>query len=445
MLRRSIIIIISAFASLVFVGSLLLSLPIAANGPALGFLDALFSATSAVCVTGLIVVDTATRFSLFGQIVILILIQLGGLGIITFSVVVLLILGKKIGLVHREALIMYRVGRELQFDIVKIGSRILAFVAITEFLGAVFLFFAFQRYFPWDEALYHAAFHSISAFCNAGFSTFTTSMTLFSGDPVVLIPMMALIIIGGIGFVVMFDLEDKIRSGKPFSLQTRMVLWTTAVLLILGAALFFILESNNSLIDKPLGEKILAGCFHSVTCRTAGFNTVDYYKLTNASLVLTMVLMVIGGSPGSTAGGIKTTTIAIIFLTAVARLRGKQEPEFHNRTIAGKTVTEAITLTSLVVIFIIVIGLGLQISELGNVPHNHIPGSFLELSFEAVSAAGTVGLSMGATANLSPAGKLLIIVTMFVGRLGPLTFFSLLSVFLRRPKYRLYTESVMVG
>jgi trk system potassium uptake protein TrkH len=445
MLQKSIIIMISGFAGFILLGSLLLSLPIATVGPPLDYIDALFTATSAVCVTGLIVVDTAKAFTGFGQIVILSLIQLGGLGIITFSVIMLLLLGKRVSLVQKEAFRMSQVGREFQFDLVTIGLRILAFVALTELAGIILLTVAFLRYFPIEVAVYHAAFQSISAFCNAGFSTFSTSMTQFSGDPFVLAPMMLLIVLGGIGFMVILDLEEKVRFGRPLTLQTRIVLQTTLVLLLLGAVLFFLTESGNSMAGKPLGEQVMGSFFHSVTCRTAGFNTVDYYQLTNATLVLTMLLMVIGGSPGSTAGGIKTTTAAIIYLTAAARLRGKHEPEFRNRSIEGRSVTEAITLTALVVLFIMVIGIGLQVSELGQAPHSKSPGGFLELSFETVSAFGTVGLSMGATPKLTPMGKILIICTMFIGRLGPLTFFSLLSLYLQKPKYKLYAESVMVG
>ncbi|HUX08540.1 MAG TPA: TrkH family potassium uptake protein [Acidobacteriota bacterium] len=436
---------LSAFTGLIIAGTILLCLPFATVGAPLNLLDALFTATSAVCVTGLVVVDTATAFSAFGQIVILALIQLGGMGIITFSVMVVMLLGRRASLVQREVLQTQKVGAEVELEPLEIGKRILAFVAIAEFVGIILLALAFLRYFPVDIALYHAAFQSISAFCNAGFSTFTTNMTAFSGDAFVLVPMMLLIVLGGLGFVVVIDFESIFRRGQRTTLQTRIVLATTAVLLLFGAVIFLLFESENVLAGKPLGEKLLASAFHSVTCRTAGFNTVEYYDLSNATLLLTMLLMVIGGSPGSTAGGIKTTTAAIIFLTALARLSGKQEPRFGNRNITGRSVTDAITLTVIVVVFIICVTLLLQVSELGPTSHSERRGAFLELSFETVSAFGTVGLSMGATPSLSPAGKVIIILTMFIGRLGPLTFFTLLSAFLRAPRYRLYSESVMVG
>ncbi len=442
---RTTIFIICGFTALALLGGLLLALPAASVGEPLWLLDAFFTSTSAVCVTGLIVVDTATVFTPFGQIVILALIQLGGLGIISFSAIVLLMLGRRISLVQHDALRRHRIGIEMRLDTKSIAKRIVALVAFAEFAGTAALWFAFLRYFPWEIALYHAAFQSVSAFCNAGFSTFSTSLTTFAGDAFVLLPMMILIVLGGIGFVVVIDLEERLRSGGPLTLQTRLVLWTTLVLLAVGAVLFFLLESGNAMAGRPPGERLLSSLFHSVTCRTAGFNTVEYLDLSNATLVLTMVLMTIGGSPASAAGGVKTTTAAIIFLAAWARLRGERDPVFGNRTVAGRSVIEAVTLTLLAVMVIMTLALVLQMTELGSASHPERRGAFLELSFEAVSAFGTVGLSTGATPGLSPAGKLLIIFTMLVGRLGPLTFFSLLGGFLRAPKYRLYTESVMVG
>jgi trk system potassium uptake protein TrkH len=433
------------FAGTIIAGAALLCLPFATVKSSIDPLNALFTATSAVCVTGLTVVDTATTFTTFGQLVILVLIQLGGLGIITFAALVMMVLGRRLSLYQRETIQVQQVGLEIEFEPLEIGKRIVGFVAITEFTGMVLLTVAFLRYFPIDIALYHASFQAVSAFCNAGLSTFSDNMMPFSGDAMVLVPMMVLIVLGGIGFVVVIDLEGIFRQGRKPTLQTRLVLVTTLVLLLFGALAFFLFEGGNVLKEKPLGEKILNSFFHSVTCRTAGFNTVNYYELTNATLVLTMLLMVIGGSPGSTAGGIKTTTAALIFLMAWARLKGRQEPEVGNRTISNRSLGDAVTLTVLMVIFVLAVCLLLQVGELGTAGHPERRGAFLELSFETSSAFGTVGLSMGATPTLSPVGKMLIILTMFVGRLGPLTFFTLLSTFMRKPKYRLYTESVMVG
>lgn len=221
MLRNTIIIVLGSFAALILLGTVLLSLPIATVGQPLTPLNAFFTATSAVCVTGLIVVDTATAFSTFGQLVILLLIQLGGFGIITFSVLIVLTLGRRITHYQREAFTLYRIGTEIQVDFIRIAKRILAFVFLAEACGAVILTFAFLRYYPWDVAMYHAVFQSISGFCNAGFSTFSDSLVAFGGDAFVLFPMMTLIVLGGIGFVVVLDLEEFFRSRRPLTLQSR--------------------------------------------------------------------------------------------------------------------------------------------------------------------------------------------------------------------------------
>ena len=437
--------IISGFVILIAAGTVLLALPISSVDEPLSLIDAFFTATSAVCVTGLIVVDTATKFTLFGQIVILLLLQLGGLGLITFSVLVLLFAGRRISILQRDVISSTSVGPITNIDLKSIARPVILYVLISEGLGTIFLFFAFLRYFPIPQAFYHAIFQAVSAFCNAGFSTFSDSMVRFSGDWFVCLPIMALIVLGGMGFVVLLDVYETIKFKKPIYLHSKLVGITTIVLLVIGTLVFFALEYGNALEEKPLHEQVLTSMFHSVTTRTAGFNTVDYFDLTHGTLIVTIFFMVIGGSPGSTAGGIKTTTIAIIFLTAWARIRGKQDPEFANRSIAKQSVVDALTLVSLGTIFIMLVVLGLQITELGNVPHSRVEGSLMKLSFEGVSAFGTVGLSMGATQQLTIAGKILISITMFIGRLGPLTFFYLLGKLGKRQRYRLYPESVMVG
>lgn len=445
MLRKMLTSVFTGFAALCLAGAVLLMLPPASTGEPLNFLDALFTSTSAVCVTGLVVVDTATDLSLFGQLVVLGLIQLGGLGIITFSVMIVLLLGRRLNLMQKEILRLQRVGSNVKFDLARLGRGILAFVVVAELSGTIILSLAFLRYFPPHEALYHGLFQAVSGFCNAGFSTFSTSLARFGGDPLVLVPMMLLIIMGGLGFMVIVDINDSLRRREPLTLQTRLVIVMTLALLIGGTVLFYLIESGNVLKDKPLGEQVLASVFHSVTCRTAGFNTVSYLELSNATLILTIVLMIIGGSPGGTAGGVKTTTAMIIFLTAWARIRGRQEPQFGNRSLARRTVSDAITLSAIVAMLLLALGLLMQLTELGNKPHTENKGAMMELHFETVSAMGTVGLSMGATPNLSPLGRIIIIFTMFVGRLGPMTFFSLLGEHLGTQKYKLYEESVMVG
>ena len=442
---KATLLIISSFLFLIAAGTFLLSMPAMAVDEPLDLIDAFFTATSAVCVTGLIVVDTATRFTFIGKVVILILIQLGGLGLITFSALVLVGMGRRMSLLQREVISTSSVSSDLKVDLKQIGRPVVFYVVLAEGIGALLLFLAFLRHFPWEEALQHAVFHSISAFCNAGFSTFSSSLVDFSGDWLVLLPIMALIVLGGMGFVVLLDIYETVKYKKPIYLHTRLVGMTTLVLLVLGAVIFFFLETSNVLADKPLHEQILSSLFHSVTTRTAGFNSVDYFQLTHGTLMTTLILMIIGGSPGSTAGGIKTTTAAIIFLMAKARIQQKPEPEFGNRSIASRSVADAVTLVALSVVFIMVVTFALQLSELGNVSHSKVEGQMMQLGFEGVSAFGTVGLSMGATAGLSFAGKIIIAITMFVGRLGPLSFFYVLGNLSRKQSYRLYSERVMVG
>lgn len=442
---KATLLIISSFIFLIIVGTFLLSLPAMAVGEPLDLIDAFFTATSAVCVTGLIVVDTATRFTFLGQVTILILIQLGGLGLITFSALVLVGMGRRMSLLQREVISTSSVSSDLKVDLKQIGKPVVYYVVLSEGIGAILLFLAFLRHFPWDKALQHAVFHSVSAFCNAGFSTFSDSLMGFSGDWLVMLPIMALVVLGGMGFVVLLDVYETVKFKKPIYLHTRLVVVTTLVLLVAGAVIFFALEFNNVLEGKPFQEQILSSIFHSVTTRTAGFNSVDYYELTHGTLMTTLILMVIGGSPGSTAGGIKTTTAAVIFLMAKARLQQKPDPEFGNRAIASRSVADAITLIALSTIFILVVTFALQITELGNVSHSEVEGTLMELGFEGVSAFGTVGLSMGATSGLSFLGKIVIAITMFVGRLGPLSFFYVLGNLSRKQHYRLYSERVMVG
>jgi trk system potassium uptake protein TrkH len=442
---RTTLLIISIFAGAILCGTLLLLLPISTVSGSIPVEDAFFTATSAICVTGLITVDTATYFTLFGKIVILVLFQLGGLGVITFSGLVIFFSHRRMGILQREMMQIGGVSQGLKYDAKDIIRPIFKFVFIAEGFGAVLLFIGFLRYFSIEKAAFHAVFHSVSAFCNAGFSTFTTSLMAYSSDWWISSVVILLIITGGLGFVVVMDVVDRVKTGRRNMLHTKLVLWTTVLLLIIGGVTFFILEQDTALQGKDFHEQILCSLFHTTTARTAGFNTVDYFSLSHGTLVLTMILMVIGGSPGSTAGGVKTTTAAILFLTVVARMRGKPDAEFGNKSIAQRSVINAITLLILSVAFIVFIVLLLQITELGSVSHVEVEGSLMMLGFETVSAFGTVGLSMGATSSLSILGKLIICVTMFIGRLGPLSFYSLLGSSARKHDYRLPSERVMVG
>lgn len=406
-------------------------------------IDAFFTATSAVCVTGLITVDTASAWSPVGQGIILALIQLGGLGILTFSTFFLVLLGRRLTLSQRDVVTRAH-GRITRIDIRGLILRIVTYALVIEAAGAVMLTLHFAREEGLSTGLWRGTFHAISAFCNAGFSLFSTSLEGYSGSWIVNLVVMTLVLLGGIGFVVITDVEASFRQRRRLSLHSRVALTATAILLVVGAAGFAAFEAENVLAGRPLGEKILATLFQSVTPRTAGFNTVPYAELTNSTLMLTMILMFIGGSPGSAAGGVKTTTVAILWGLLVARARGFRNANLFHRSIPERVVGEATSIVLLSIAFIMLMTFALQFTELHNLPHPDVPGMFLQLNFEAVSAFGTVGLSMGATGGLHDASKLVIIVLMFVGRIGPLTV-GVAIARRRKHEYEYCEESVLVG
>ena len=440
-----------SFLALIAFGTLgLRTIPGLYVGVQLGWVDALFTATSAVCVTGLIVVDTATHFTLRGQAFLLLLIQLGGLGILTFTTLIIQALGRRLSL-HHEAVASSYAEIAPQLDFRKLVRSIVVLTLLFEAIGATVLFVAWRPRFGAGEAAWHAGFQSISAFCNAGFSTFSDSLTGFQRQPLVLGVVMTLIVAGGLGFLVFEELRHVVarRRGDErlrLSLHTRLVLQMSAVLLAGGWATFTVLEWTNALGSLPAPDRLVNSLFMSVTARTAGFNTVDYSATTVSSNFATILLMSIGGSPGSTAGGLKTTTVALIGLLALARLRGRTVTGFGYRTIPAETVQRAVGL--FVVAFGLVTGaiLLLAVLELG-------PGGspsyerFLGLMFEAVSAFNTVGLSMGETGGLSDAGRLLTVFLMYVGRVGPLSFAAAIA-FEPDPgssEFRYAHEDVIIG
>lgn len=416
------------------------------TGPSLSWLDALFTATSAVCVTGLIVVDTATYFTPAGQAYLLLLIQLGGLGMMAFASLIILALGRRLSL-RQEALAgESRVGvpaidpRRLTLDVVR-------FTFVIEAIGALVLYLLWAPRLGWVGALWPAVFHSVSAFCNAGFSIFSDSLVGFQQAPLSLGVIMALIIAGGLGFLTMEEGVQRlqaIRTGQRFriSMQTSLILLTTSVLILAGWILFAVLEWNVTLRDLPVADKLVNALFKSVTSRTAGFNSVDYAKASDSANFLTILLMTIGGSPGSTAGGIKTTTFALLGLLAWSRLRGYETTNFLGRSVREETTDRAVGL------FVIAFGLitaGLFL--LTAAEHHRVEdGRFLMRMFEVASAFNTVGLSMGLTYELTSVGKWIIIVLMYVGRIGPLTFAAALTI--RRSGqigFRYAYEDVIVG
>ena len=437
-------ILMASFAILILAGSALLTLPVAAHGQRVSFIDALFTSTSAACVTGLIVVDTGTKFTLFGQIVILCLIQLGGLGIITFSTFFALLMGQKMSLSQRD-MIFSSVGKIAKFDTYTIVRRIIIYAAVFELIGASLLLVSWKERFGWGKGIYHSLFHAISAFCNAGFSTFTDNLMSFKGDVITNLVIMLLIIFGGIGFLVLIDIENLIRFRKKITLHSRVVILATITLILGGAILFFIFENFNVMQGMSIREKILVSFFSSVTPRTAGFNTVDYGLLTNAGLFMTIILMFIGGSPGGTAGGVKTTAASVLIMMALSRLKGRTQTEIHRRTVPERVINESVSVVLIAVVLLSASCLILQITELGYTQHWGSRWHFIDLNFEAVSAFGTVGLSTGVTPNLTWAGKIIIILLMYIGRLGPLTIAFVVSRRKDVRSFRYAEESVIVG
>ncbi len=433
------------FLIAIMAGAILLTLPVSCQDGQLSLVDALFTATSAVCVTGLTVVDTGNHLSLFGQVVVMVLIQVGGLGFMTLTTVILLSLGTKITFRKKIS-----VGQSFKPGVSgDIGSLIKAVVVTTflvELLGAIALLTKFYGRFPFGEACFLAVFHSVSAFCNAGFSTFSNSLESYSGDYVMILIFSVLIISGGLGFVVINDIYNRIHyKDRGLTLHSKLCLTITAILLIGGTFAFLLSEDKNVFQQTSPGYNLANAFFQSVTCRTAGFNTIAQSSLNEISILVTMILMFIGACPGSTAGGIKTTTLGIIAILVYRRFRGRQSVSVFKRTISPDSVTRSLTVLILALFVIVSVFVIFMYSEQTPGSHQLSHGWFVENLFEVVSAFGTVGLSMGVTSHLHSFGKLVLITTMFIGRVGLLT----LALSLARPRERgeiIYREEeVMVG
>ncbi|RLE11036.1 Trk family potassium uptake protein [Candidatus Aerophobetes bacterium] len=430
------------FLIIIALGTALLLLPVASvSGKSTEFLNALFTATSATCVTGLIVVDTGSYFSLFGQIVILVLIQIGGLGLMTFASFFAL-LSKDFGV--RDRVILRDVVR--YDNLSKIGYLLLSVLLLTfifEAIGAVILYFQFLPEIK-NKALsiYSAIFHSVSAFCNAGFSIYSNSFMGYQGNIGINLTMSFLIIFGGLGFVVIVDLLRillswiKKQKREHLSLHSKMVLLTTGILIGLGATLLYMGEMDAVLKGLSVKEKILISCFQSITARTAGFNTVKISNLTVFSSFLLIILMFIGASPGSTGGGIKTSTFATLLFTIKSMVQGKGQVEAFKRTIPRITVYQALCVVILALGWLSLSTLFLSFTEKAN---------FIDILFEVFSAFGTVGLSRGLTPHLTKWGKIIIIITMIVGRIGPLTLALAIAGRRAVKLYEYPEEKIIIG
>ena len=407
-----------AFAIIILIGTVLLMLPIASrDGQSCGFLPALFTATSATCVTGLTMFDTWTQWNGFGQIVLLVLIEVGGLGFMSMASLVIFVFRRKVGL--RQKMVMAQAMSLTDMEgVVKLQRLVLLGSLLIQLCGAVILILRFWPEFGFVPAVKWGVFHAVTAFCNAGFDIFGVlqaggSLTPFYNDPVVLLTLAALILIGSLGFLVWQEIVER-RSWKQFSVYTKLVLMTNLVLLVGGAVVIGLLEWNNpdTLGSMSIPDRLLNAVFQSATTRTAGFFSVDQAKLTDSGKAVTMLLMLIGGSSGSTAGGLKTVTVVTLLLFIWSRIRSTSTVSVFKRTIPKQQVLDAVTIVTIVV--------GLAFFGAVFISATS-PVSFTDALYEAVSALATVGLTAGATGKLSIAAQILIIIYMYFGRVGILT------------------------
>jgi trk system potassium uptake protein TrkH len=444
-------ILVMGFALLIIIGSILLNLPIASNdGRSVGLINALFTSTSAVCVTGLVVVNTLQHWTIFGKVVILILIQVGGLGFMTITTTLFILLGRKIRLKERliiqEALNQYTLS-----GMVRLTKNIFLGTLIIEGIGAILLSIKFVPVYGY-YGIFMGIFHSISAFCNAGFDIIgDSSLTPYIGDVLVNFTIMLLIILGGLGFTVWLDVvrvsKDKVQKRYSFrswfrklTLHSKLVLVLTGGLIVFGFIFFLIIEGNNPLTlgTLSLKDKFLGALFQSVTPRTAGFNTIPLSQMEDASKFMTIILMFIGGSPAGTAGGVKTVTVGVLFIVILSVVRSKEDTEIFERRIPEGIIKRALAVIMISLFVVIAVTMTLSLSE---------TGSFIDIFFEAVSGFATVGLTLGITGSLTTLGKIVLCITMFIGRLGPITMAVAFSVksnkkngSIKKPE-----EKVMVG
>lgn len=411
-------VIILGFFIAIMIGSLLLMLPVAKEGKgSASFFDALFTATSATCVTGLVVQDTATYWSEFGQAVILFLIQIGGMGVVTIAVSLTVLSGKKIGLMQRS-IMQDSISAPKVGGIVRLTNFIIRTSIAIELLGAILMYPVFLKQFGVLKGAWYAVFHAISSFCNAGFDLMGakepfSSLTSFKGMPLINIVVMLLIIVGGIGFITWEDIQVHKFHIRKYRMQSKVVLSVSAVLIIVPALYFYFVELNYPVwkgTSEP--EKVFIALFQSVTTRTAGYNTIDLTKLTEVGRFLMIPLMLIGGSPGSTAGGMKTTTIIVLIASACAVFRRKPDAHLFGRRIIADIVRNA---AAIFLLYIVMFLMGAMVIS----GVDHIP--ILDALFETASAIGTVGLTLGVTTKLGAVSKIVLIILMFVGRVGGLT------------------------
>lgn len=426
--------LIFVFLFFISIGTVLLKLPFS-TVKSISWIDALFTVVSAMTVTGLNVVDTGTTFTVFGQVVIIALIQLGGLGIMSFAILVFIMLGKKISfkqrLVMQQALNQVSVG-----GVIRLVRYLFIFSLSIELIAMIFLSLRWIPEYGWGKGLYYSFFHSISAFNNSGFSLFPDNLSRYVGDPVVNIVITMLIITGGLGFTVLVDLKEKHTFSK-LTLHSKMMIIGTIVINVIGTLMILVLEYSNA---KTIGhlsfnDKVWASYFQTITARTAGFNTIDIGGMNDATLFFMVILMFIGAGSGSTGGGIKLTTFIVLLLTTISFLRGRQDIHIFKKSIPATNIWKVISISMISSFTVVTAILLLNIVE---------DKPFLTLMFEVVSAFGTVGVTMGITASLTLIGKLIIISVMFIGKIGPLSIAFLLAK-PQKVKYKYSGEEILTG
>ncbi|WXB91282.1 TrkH family potassium uptake protein [Metabacillus sp. FJAT-53654] len=426
--------LVLVFIVSIMVGTILLKLPFSTH-QSIKWVDALFIATSAMTVTGLATVDPSSTFTTLGQFIIALLIQIGGLGIMSFAVLIFIMLGKKIGIKER-LLMQHALNQTSVGGVIKLVKYLFIFSFTIEMIAMVFLAFRWIPQFGFSKGLFYSFFHSISAFNNAGLALWPDNLSQFVGDPLINIVISTLFIIGGIGFTVLVDIWHK-RSFRKFSLHTKLMVVGTLVINVIAMLFIFCVEYSNpnTLGELSIGKKLWASYFQAVSPRTAGFNTIDIGSLDETTIFIMIILMFIGAGSGSTGGGIKLTTALVIGLATISFLRGKSEIVISRRTINSGYILKALAITMVSIVFVIIATVMMNLTE---------KAPFIDLMFEVVSAFGTVGLSTGITAELTTIGKQIIIFIMFVGKLGPLTLmFSLAKP--SKEKIRYPQEDILTG
>lgn len=425
------------FASLILIGTLLLNLPMAtSNNESIGLINALFTAASAVCVTGLVVFNTAEIFSTFGQVIIIILIQIGGLGFMTMATFGALIVRRKISLKER-LVIKEQLNLGSLTGLVKLTKYVIIVTFVIEGIGALLLAIRFVPLYGVGEGLWYSIFHAISAYCNAGFDILGNSVVPYANDIIINLTLSSLIILGGLGFTVYLDIS-KNRKFEKLQLHTKLVIWLTTILILVGMVIFLLIEYNNpnTIGNLNFTQKILPAFFQSVVTRTAGFNSLDMSMIKDTSAFLFIILMFIGGSPGSTAGGIKTTTFGAIALTTLSIIKGDKDVVAFKKRIPDSVINRSLAIVTVAIALIIIVSFVLTVTE---------DAAFLEVLFETTSAFATVGLTRGITSGLSDIGKIIITLTMYAGRVGPLTMAFAFAQKSKHSKLRYADGNIIVG